>query len=847
MEPEPQPAAPAVVAVVVTCDPGSWFEQALASLADQDYPNLSVLVIDAGQRGGSDPPGGRGDPGRLRHAPGAAGRLRPGRQRGPEAGRRGVPPALLPRRRGPGARRGARAWWRRPSGPTPASPPRSTSSGIDPDRLLAVGATADKVGVVQDLVEPGELDQEQHDGVREVFVAPGGATLVRADLFRALGGFNATIDQFGEDLDLSWRARVAGARVVVVPAARVRHLEAVRRGVRPGWGTPASQQRAGRLRRRAPGPHPAHLLPLVRPGSGSSRWRCSTCSARPSPGCCRDGPATPPTWWGRSPAPFAARPGCGGPGAGSSAGARRVTVTIRRLQTRGNARLRAFLRARVDDVRAGLPLRRRRRSRRRPAAPATDGGRGPDGLGRRRRRTSTPSERAGGPPGRTFGLATGRRWSGRSCSAVLIFGSRSLLGHPLAGHRPAAEPVDRVVRSLAVLVVHLADGGARGDGAEQPGPGPARACWPPSCSARSAPCSTWWCSDRLLIGPLGAYRAARWWGSRRGRLAALIAYAVVPLPYNALARGHWDGLVAYAAAPWVLAAIGRLSGEVPFPATRPERTGGRIVGLGLLVAVGGRGGPVAVSTSSRSSGVALLAGSALAGRVRPGLRMLGVAVGGHRGGGRPAAALVGCGPRQPGGHSGRGRRRDRPARLRPGAALRHRPGRPRARSAGPCWWPPPCPLFIGRGWRLAWASPAVGRRHRLLLAHLGRAAGLDPGPAARGRPGAGRRRPGRVGGPGRGRLRAGPARLPVRLAPAGRRRWLGWRWPWRRSRCSSRPVRVAGTCRAPTPARCWPSCPIRTAAATGSCGSARPTPCRWPAARSTRVSGTARRTTASPT
>ena len=46
-----------------------------------------------------------------------------------------------------------------------------------PDRLLAVGATADKVGVVGDLVEPEELDQEQHDAVRDVFVAPGGATL----------------------------------------------------------------------------------------------------------------------------------------------------------------------------------------------------------------------------------------------------------------------------------------------------------------------------------------------------------------------------------------------------------------------------------------------------------------------------------------------------------------------------------------------------------------------------------------------------------------------------------------------------------------------------------------------
>nr|MDQ2754946.1 glycosyltransferase family 2 protein [Actinomycetota bacterium] len=42
-----QPSAPPVVAAVVTCDPGPWFEEALQSLADQDYPNLSVLVIDA--------------------------------------------------------------------------------------------------------------------------------------------------------------------------------------------------------------------------------------------------------------------------------------------------------------------------------------------------------------------------------------------------------------------------------------------------------------------------------------------------------------------------------------------------------------------------------------------------------------------------------------------------------------------------------------------------------------------------------------------------------------------------------------------------------------------------------
>ncbi len=40
--------APPVVAVVVAHDPGPWFEETLASLASQDYAELSVLVLDSG-------------------------------------------------------------------------------------------------------------------------------------------------------------------------------------------------------------------------------------------------------------------------------------------------------------------------------------------------------------------------------------------------------------------------------------------------------------------------------------------------------------------------------------------------------------------------------------------------------------------------------------------------------------------------------------------------------------------------------------------------------------------------------------------------------------------------------
>jgi GT2 family glycosyltransferase len=40
--------APPVVAVIVTCDPGPWFVETLRAFAVQEYPELSVLVLDAG-------------------------------------------------------------------------------------------------------------------------------------------------------------------------------------------------------------------------------------------------------------------------------------------------------------------------------------------------------------------------------------------------------------------------------------------------------------------------------------------------------------------------------------------------------------------------------------------------------------------------------------------------------------------------------------------------------------------------------------------------------------------------------------------------------------------------------
>ena len=101
----------------------------------------------------------------------------------------------------------------------------------DPRILLHVGMSCDKTGAVVDRILEGEVDHGQHDAVRDVFVAPSGCILVRADLFRELKGFDPGIVAMGEDLDLSWRCQVAGSRVVVAPDARVRHREAVASGL----------------------------------------------------------------------------------------------------------------------------------------------------------------------------------------------------------------------------------------------------------------------------------------------------------------------------------------------------------------------------------------------------------------------------------------------------------------------------------------------------------------------------------------------------------------------------------------------------------------------------------------
>lgn len=67
---------------------------------------------------------------------------------------------------------------------------------------------------------------------RETFSPCGAAFVIRADLYRELGGFDARFFCYCEDADLGFRARLLGHTCRLVPEARIRHIGSAATGVR---------------------------------------------------------------------------------------------------------------------------------------------------------------------------------------------------------------------------------------------------------------------------------------------------------------------------------------------------------------------------------------------------------------------------------------------------------------------------------------------------------------------------------------------------------------------------------------------------------------------------------------
>jgi GT2 family glycosyltransferase len=68
-----------------------------------------------------------------------------------------------------------------------------------------------------------EKDAGQYDDARGVFGACGGAAAYRKAMLDEIGGFDEALGSYCEDVDLNWRARLAGYAVAYAPRAIVYH------------------------------------------------------------------------------------------------------------------------------------------------------------------------------------------------------------------------------------------------------------------------------------------------------------------------------------------------------------------------------------------------------------------------------------------------------------------------------------------------------------------------------------------------------------------------------------------------------------------------------------------------
>jgi GT2 family glycosyltransferase len=538
--------APPVVAVVVTSDPGPWLEEALTALAGQDYPSLSVLVLDNGSV--EDPTA------RIAAAmPGAFVRRRAERA----ADGLGFPAAA---NEALDVVEGATFLLFCHDDVTPdrdavrlmVEEAYRSNAGIvgpkfvhddHPEILLEVGMSVDRYGVPFSGIEPDEVDQEQHDAVRDVFFVSNAAMLVRADLFHELSGFDPATFPGADDVDLCWRARLAGARVIVVPAARVRHRQSTTNETRPPAALEPQDVRAKTRSR---------IRVLCKSYSGLSLlWVLPTAFILGLAevfgllltGRVRRGAALLAGWLSAFAHP------------GELRRARVKTQRLRRvddgdvrdLMIRGSARLRALVTSRLHagehltEVSSRTRVRMQSTARQLRRAPAVVGtvlvvlvlfGSRSLFFGRVPQVGDFQAWPGAGAAWATFAGSWRMTFMGSEHAATPAFGLISMLDAVLLGHGGLA-------RSLVV-------------------------------------------AGALPLGAWGTYRLVRPFAvPALPAVAATVAYAANPIARNAIWRGELGPLVCFAVAPFVLGAFVRAMDDHDDPPARPHP----MLTVGLLVAV----------------------------------------------------------------------------------------------------------------------------------------------------------------------------------------------------------------------------------------------------------------------
>ena len=557
-----------MLAVVVAHDPGDWFVETLESLSLQDYPFLSTAVVDAS---------GSGIGAHLSEAmPDAAVIDGTG-----AAGFSQAANAVLDA--------GIEADFLLVCHDDVALAPDAvtalvaealrSNAGIvgpkivdwdRPEIIQHAGYDVDRFGVPAERVGAEELDQEQQDGVSDVFALPSAVLLIRTELFVRLGGFDGGMNFRGEDVDLCWRAQMAGARVMFVGGAVARHREGL--VSRTGVDDTRLTETRHALRAMLVNHGRLSLTVFVPAALMMAIFEVVLAAFTARFGWARD---VISAWiWNISRLDVVAQR------RQANALVRRVRqADVTALQYFGSVRLVSFFRRQSGGESSGL---------------LSTAGRGVfSGL-----RTGT---------NRLAWIA----WI--VVLGVVLFGSRKLL----SGGVPAVGDFVTLGENASDLLKTWWGGWSE------------RHAGAPSSNlgilvylgllgwvlGSMALVRTLAVIALIVAGLVGSYRLLDATGSRRAQASALVAYLLVPLAPVSVASGSLAGLVGYAAAPWMLRELLRASRAAPF---RHDSRGFRNH-LTVAVSLGAAAGAAALVVPAAAGLVALLAaglvaGSLLAGR-----------------------------------------------------------------------------------------------------------------------------------------------------------------------------------------------------------------------------------------
>ena len=502
--------APPVVAAIVVHQPCPWLEEVVTSLASQDYPNLQTLFFVTSSTSSAS----TAETEIIRHTlPAAVIRQ--------VEGNPGYGPLMNEVSRLVEGESGFFCFMH----DDVALDSNAISSMIeemfrsnagvvgpkivmwdDVSVLQSVGLGADRIGDISPIVEQGEKDQEQHDAVRDVFLVPSACMLVRADLFREIGGFSPDMPLFGEDLDFCWRTHLSGARVLVVPTARARHrkeMDATR-----SVATMSALEARHRVRTVATLSGrvqlPVVLVQLLLMaiarlviGVFNGTFRQAQASLRASIAVVFDA-----RYIIRRRAEV--RP------------YRRVPAAeIHDLQSRGSARLWAFI--------------RKRRSRVQEISGLT-------------------TANLANPKSRFVGATA------LIVFALIIFGSRGLIGGGVASVGEFL-PMRSASESPTALISSVVSGwwqAGFGQASANPTGIVLLAIAGIAVLGRIGAVQILAVVGALFVGCMGMWQVASGFFGSRARMIGLLVYAAVPVPYVAIAQGRFGVLTCYAALPWML-------------------------------------------------------------------------------------------------------------------------------------------------------------------------------------------------------------------------------------------------------------------------------------------------------